>query len=98
MADPAALFRSSPGRHAALKVLWPELHDALAGETPEVKHNRELRRCVEVEHADVPLELRPVAVGRITLNHGFACADCIERKSARPGGYPLGIVNPRDYR
>lgn len=95
MVSPEGVFRSSPGRHPALKILWPELYDALTGETPEAKADRSLRRCVEVEHADVPLDLRPVAVGRVRLNHGFACADCIARKSDRPGGYPLAITDPR---
>lgn len=95
MADPMAVFRSSPGRHQALKILWPELHDALAGETPEVAEHRALRRCAEMEHADLPLEQRPIATGRVSLNHGFACPDCIRRKSKRPGGYPLAITDPR---
>jgi hypothetical protein len=101
VADPRDVFAGNPTKHAALRVLWPELFEALApgggpdssgGDGPPMPER--VVPCAAGTHNGVPPGARPRAVARVTLNGTPACAACL---AGRPG-YPLARTDPRTYR
>lgn len=101
MADAYEVFRASPGKHNTLKVLWPALYTALAGEagsagTGDKKPERYYDRMVcPIGDCGWPgpnqnLPRRPV-VARLEKNGMPACAEHVALHADRPGGWPLEI-------
>lgn len=91
-ADPFRLFADDPGKQAALKIVWPELHDALArvGQPDEVVRACVLGDCAPDMAAALGVPRRR-AVGRVTRNGHPACRHHIHLAD-RPGGWPLKII------
>lgn len=93
--DPFAVFaQETESKRETLKLVWPDLYNSLF--RPAAEHPG--WGCAFSDHG--PAERRtyvPVA-GRIWLNGPPACAECIARKSKRPGGYPLELVDPQRWR
>lgn len=86
--DPHQIFREAhDGKRETLRVLWPELYDALK---PPDDARKAL--CAAAVH-DYPI---PPAVGRMSLNGHPACVACLAR-CPRPGGYPLKLIDRREW-
>lgn len=95
MSDPFSVFgAATDGKRELLKTVWPELYTSLARlDTP-----RPEVRCVSATHRLLKHDDRPPAVGRIVRNGAPACRRCIDSMSARPGGYPLQLTDPRNIK
>lgn len=79
--DPYRIFREeSQSKRETLKLLWPELYDALMPPATA----RYAWNCAL--HGD---RQGPPVVGRLWRNGTPACAACIRRACDKPGGYPL---------
>jgi hypothetical protein len=94
--DPFKIFaEEAEFRRETLKTIWPDLYRALARPST----GKPAWKCALAAHRDYQgrqLDTPPV-VGRLWLNGPPACADCLARASARPGGYPLDRINPKDW-
>ncbi len=90
MLDPFKIFAEDPGKRETLKLIWPDLHAVLN------KHVNDARRqpppCVAAMHSP-----QVEATGRLTLNGTPACAAHIRMMADRDLGYPLDIVDPREW-
>ena len=96
--DPFKIFvEAEQWRRESLKGMWTELYVALAPDPAD----RQEWGCGFVHEGDDMLRERrarhPVA-GRLWLNGPPACAKCLATRSDRPGGYPLELINPREWR
>jgi hypothetical protein len=88
MADAERVFASATdSKRNAIKMIWPELYDALAG--VETGRTSRFVTCVIGECPRKPAGERPVAVARLTRHGHPACADHITRLADRSGGWPL---------
>lgn len=91
--DPFKVFREgSAQQRENIKMIWPDLYQALAlpaGSKPNVT-------CAVCSGG--PEHKRMPAVGRLTLNGTPACRDCINAISQRAGGYPLELIDPREWK
>lgn len=89
MSDPFAVFdQESESRRETLKMLWPDLYASLA----RPKAGRPAWGCAFAEHVNGERRTYAPVVGRLWLNGPPGCRECIDRKSKRPGGYPLELV------
>jgi hypothetical protein len=89
MLDPAKVYAEDPDKRDTLRLVWPDLHQALD------RHVNGVIRvpvCAIVGHAAPGPEAR----GRLTLNGTPACEQHLAA-SDRPGGYPLPLVDPRTW-
>lgn len=86
VADAERIFAAgSESKKNTIKMIWPELYDALAGLGPG-QQNRTVY-CVlgSCPHTDP----RPIAVARITKMGHPACRAHIAKLADKPGGWPL---------
>ena len=85
MADAEAVFaRGTDVNRNTLKMIWPELYDALAGLGPG--QNRVVLCAIGSCPNTKP---RPVAVARLTRMGHPACRAHVAKLADRPGGWPL---------
>jgi hypothetical protein len=85
------VFAASPGRQESLRMFWPELYDALAGNVA-IDSDMPVKRpnCPICSTLPVPPEGgRREIIARLWRNGTPACHVCIERSADRPGGWPL---------
>jgi hypothetical protein len=94
VASPSRIFaEGGTSKQETLKMIWPELYEALAGIVAGQQSSRVLF-CVL---GDCGISKRGrIAVGRITRNGTPACAYCIGQMASRPGGWPLKLLGPDD--
>jgi hypothetical protein len=87
MADPREIFKADPSRQETLKILWPELYDALI---PRAVDGEPLIPCSLGDCGVIfqPGTPRNKAVGRLYRNGTPACRHHIHLAD-RPGGWPL---------
>jgi hypothetical protein len=91
VSDPHRVFRDDPSRQETLKILWPELYNALA----ELDTASKVILCA-LHFAPIgsaEWQARPPAVGRISDEYGPpACRGCITRiHGADHSGWPLKL-------
>lgn len=99
VASAEQVFRDgTDARRGMLRAAWPELFEALGGETGKPAGPQRTQYCPSTRHLDLPVDERPPVVARLYRNAGPACADCVERFAGRPGGYPLALTLPEEFR
>ncbi len=81
-------------RHKALKMLWPELFDALRAKAAVPGAATRVRPC-ELRIAHPHGDRRPPAVARISAGGPAACQGCLDRLN-RDGRHPLEYAELRN--
>lgn len=77
----------------SLGIVWPELGKLLA----RADEPRPAPHCA-IAHTEDGEACQRESVARIALNGAPGCALAIEERAKRPGGYPLELVDPREWR
>jgi hypothetical protein len=99
MSDPImrAYADVSADKRKTLGLIFPDLAAALAAANKRIEqaahpNGRPSHICAHVDHAGTII----AATGRTFPNGEPRCAEHLKH-CKRPGGYPLQLVNPRDY-
>lgn len=88
--DPFRVFvEAAEWRRESLKSVWPELYQALAPDPAD-------KRPWGCGFHGLDGPYHPVA-GRLWLNGPPACGECLKSKSQRKGGYPLDLIDPKEW-
>lgn len=102
MPDPFRIFKDTPGKHNTLKILWPELYAALAGDGEPAPGEagpppKPATPCCALHCAagTDPKVKRPISVARLSQYGPPACATCVNTYADRPGGWPLDFREER---
>jgi len=91
MSDPFKIYEEqTPAKRETLKLIWPDLHAVLDAHV-------NAKRAIPPACAIAPHAVRQAATGRVTLNGTPACSLHLATLSERQGGYPLDVVDPREW-